>query len=148
MVTAEALVISCAACGELNRVPIARIGDVPVCASCRERLLDRDPTDVEARVLERAIARSDLPVVIDFWAPWCGPCRTMAPQYAEAARRLKGRALTLKLDTEQHPDIGARFGIRSIPTLAVFHRGQELARQSGALPADRIVAFVQSAIDR
>ncbi|MDA0372609.1 MAG: thioredoxin TrxC [Planctomycetota bacterium] len=140
----DSLIVPCSSCGTLNRVPRARLGDVPVCSSCRAHLLDREPHDVDAKNFAALVGKSDLPVVVDFWAAWCGPCQMMAPQFAAAARHLVGEAILVKVDTEAQQGIAAQHGIRSIPTMIVFRRGQELARTSGASSADQIAAWVRS----
>ena len=138
----DSLVLPCTACGTLNRVPRARLADVPVCSDCRAHLLPGQPVDLDAASFERLTTRSDLPVVVDFWASWCGPCRQMAPHFHAAAEELRTRALFGKVDTERHPQLAQRFGISGIPTLIVFRHGQELARQSGALSQAQIVGWV------
>ena len=133
--------IACVHCGATNRVPTARLGDDPSCGRCGQPLLDGRPVELSDADFERVVAASDLPVVVDFWAPWCGPCQQMAPQFEQAARTLKGRALLVKVNSDASPQTAARFGIRSIPTLVKLQRGQESARVSGARPAGQIVQF-------
>lgn len=125
----------CPACGAKNRVPVQRLQQGPQCGKCKTALLPASPLTLDGPRLERLLAHETLPLVVDFWAPWCGPCKMMAPVFEAAAGELQGRLRLAKLDTEAHPQAAARFGIRSIPTLIVFSGGQELARQSGALPA-------------
>ena len=137
--------IACARCGALNRVPAERPGDDPSCGSCRQPLLDGAPLELGDADFERFVGRTELPVVVDFWAPWCGPCRTMAPAFEQAAGTLKGRAVLVKVNSDDNPQLASRFGIRSIPTLVRFSGGREAARVSGALPAGQIVAFARQA---
>ena len=135
--------IVCGGCHGVNRVPRARLGDDPKCGRCGAPLIPGRPIDVDARALRRQIDRSDLPVVVDFWAPWCGPCKMMAPAYGEAARRLVSDARLLKLNTEQEQEVAAAYAIRSIPTVALFKGGREVARLSGAMSAEQLVAWVR-----
>lgn len=135
--------IACAHCGALNRVPADRLAEDPVCGQCGQALLSGQPVELNDANFDRVAGRSELPVLVDFWAPWCGPCRSMAPAFAHAAQQLKGRALLVKVDTDANPALATRFGIRSIPTLVRLDRGQEAARQSGALPAGAIIALAQ-----
>jgi thioredoxin 2 len=144
MAGGDAVVLVCAACGTLNRVPRARLRDRPICADCRAPLVSGPPPELDAASFERLSTRSDLPVVIDFWAPWCGPCRMMAPAFATARDACADVAVLAKLDTEQHQAVAGRLGIRSIPTVIAFHRGRELARQSGAMQAAQIEQWVRS----
>jgi thioredoxin 2 len=136
----------CPVCATLNRVPKQRLGDAPVCGKCGENLLDEAPRALDVAGFERLTERHELPVLVDFWAPWCGPCRTMAPHLEAAARQLRGRVTVAKVDTEAQPALAQRYNIRSIPTLAVFAGGRELARVSGAMPAADLVRWVSSTI--
>jgi thioredoxin 2 len=133
--------IACAHCAATNRIPTERLGDDPVCGRCGKALLDGQPVELGDADFDKIVAASDLPVVVDFWAPWCGPCRQMAPQFEQAARTLKGKALFVKLNSDDNPRISARFGVRSIPTLVKLQRGNEVARVAGARPAGQIVQF-------
>ncbi len=135
--------VACPHCAATNRIPSDRLADDPVCGRCGEPLLDGQPVELTDANFDMVVAASDLPVVVDFWAPWCGPCRQMAPQFAQAAGTLKGKALFVKLNSDDNPRTSARFGVRSIPTLVKLQRGNEVARVAGARPAGQIVQFAQ-----
>lgn len=139
----ERLILVCPGCGALNRVPRERLGDRPVCGSCRAALLPAAPIELDGATLDRFLAKDQLPLLLDLWAPWCGPCRAFAPVFAEAASRLPGIRFA-KLDTEAHPDIASRFGVRAIPTLIAFRDSREVARRSGAMPLAELLRFAGS----
>ena len=135
--------IVCGGCHGVNRVPRSRLADDPKCGRCGAPLMTGRPIDVDGRGLRQQVERSDLPIVVDFWAPWCGPCKMMAPAYADAARRLASEARLLKLNTEEQQEVSAAHAIRSIPTLALFRGGREVARLSGAMSAEQLVAWIR-----
>ena len=117
----------------------------PVCGRCGAALLDGRPVELGDAQFDAVTGKTDLPVLVDFWAPWCGPCRTMAPQFEQAAGALKGKALLVKVNSDEAPRLAARYAIRSIPTLVKLHRGREVARRSGALPAAEITRWASTA---
>ena len=133
--------IACAHCGAVNRLPADRLADDPDCGRCHRALLDGQPVELSDLNFDAFVRQTTLPVLVDFWAPWCGPCRQMAPQFEAAARQLKGRALLVKVNSDDSPQASAKFAIRSIPTLVRLQAGAELRRQSGALPLAQIVAL-------
>lgn len=136
--------ISCAHCGATNRVPEPRLGDDPVCGRCSKPLLDGQPLELTESNFESVVKNTDLPILVDFWAPWCAPCRMTGPQFEQAARELKGRALLVKINSDDNPKLSVRFRIRSIPTLVRLWHGEEQERISGAHMAREIVKFAQA----
>ena len=134
----------CPACSAKNRVPSPRLQQTPLCGKCKVGLLPAEPLTMDGPKLDRFLANETLPLVVDFWAPWCGPCLQMAPVFSAAAGEMKGQLRLAKLDTEAHQAAAARFGIRSIPTLIAFDQGKEIARQSGALSAGQLRQWLQS----
>lgn len=133
--------VVCTRCGATNRIPAARLADDPDCGKCHQPLLDGSPVVLDDGNFERVTAGTDLPVIVDFWAAWCGPCRMMAPQFEAAAGQLKGRAVLAKVNSDESPRTAQRFAIRSIPTMVRLDRGAETKRLSGAVGAPQIVAF-------
>jgi thioredoxin 2 len=136
--------IVCPHCSAINRVAPERAGDKPKCGKCQKPLFDGHPVELDEAGFERHIASNDVPVVVDFWAPWCGPCRVMAPEYEKAAAMFEPNARFAKVNTEEAQGLAQRFNIRSIPTMALFRGGREVARQSGAMGAAAIADWVRA----
>ena len=133
--------VACPRCLTSNRVPAERLGEDPRCGKCKAPLLDGVPVALGEATFDAFIARNDLPVLVDFWAPWCGPCRAMAPAFEQAASQLRTEVRFAKLNTEEAPRFAERFGIRSIPTLVFFEKGREVDRVSGALDARTLLRW-------
>ncbi len=140
----DSLHLVCPHCHAINRVPTARLGQAPNCGQCHRPLFDAHPLELTAATFDKHISRNDIPLLVDFWAPWCGPCKMMAPQFAQAAGLLEPQVRLAKVNTEAEQGLGAQYGIRSIPTLALFRGGREIARQPGAMGAQDIVNWVRS----
>ncbi len=138
----EALHIICPHCDATNRTPNSQLNDNPKCGKCHKPLFSGKPMELTGKNFQKHISRSHIPVLVDFWAPWCGPCKMMAPAFEQAALALEPKVRLAKLNTENEQQIGGRFAIRSIPTLALFKNGQELNRQAGAMGAQDIIRWV------
>ena len=141
--SSPSVLVSCPHCQASNRIPEARLDEQPGCGRCHQPLLDGRPVALDELNLDAVLRHSDRPVIVDFWAAWCGPCRQMAPQFQAAAAQLQGRALFAKVDSDACPEASARHAIRSIPTLVAFRSGREIGRLSGAMPAAQIVRWVE-----
>lgn len=140
----DALIVVCPHCHAPNRVAAARLADGGTCGKCKGALFTGKPVELNAAAFDAHVGRSEIPVVVDFWAPWCGPCQAMAPAFAQAAQQLEPQVRCAKVNTEEEQALAGRFGIRSIPTLALFKHGRELARQAGAMDAGTLVRWIKS----
>lgn len=143
MAMAQQNLVVCSKCGGVNRLPPSRNASEAKCGKCGTRLFSGHPPDVDAKTFDHQITRSSIPVVVDIWAPWCGPCKMMAPAYEAAANELEPHVRLIKLNSENEQSVAARLGIRGIPTMILFHGGRELARTSGAMTAGQIVRWVR-----
>jgi len=142
----ESLHVVCPHCDAVNRVPVGRLGGDPKCGQCHRPLYSGSPVPLDEQRFARHLGRSDVPLLVDFWAPWCGPCRMMAPAFEAAARELEPRVRLVKVNTEENQGLAGRLGIRSIPTLALFRGGSEVARTAGAMDTQRIVAWARQGL--
>lgn len=140
----ESLHIVCPNCTAVNRIPSDRLNDKPTCGKCKQPLFNEQPIALNATTFPVHAGRNDIPLVVDFWAPWCGPCKVMAPAFKQAASQLEPLVRLAKIDTEAEQQLGAQHNIRSIPTLVLFKGGKEIARQPGAMGVGDIVKWVRS----
>lgn len=141
-----ALKLTCFDCSATNRLPADRLGAGPKCGTCGAKLSDGKLRAIDPATLAKLSKTDTMPVAVDFWAPWCGPCRTMTPAISQVAQKLAGQVRFAKLNTEDHPKISAKYNIRGIPTLILWRNGKELARHTGAIPANRIKSFIRSSL--
>ena len=140
----EGIHIVCPQCSAINRLPRERLDDAPQCGKCQQALFNGHPVALNEAGFQRHVDKNDLPVVVDFWAPWCGPCLSMAPEFEKATKLLEPAVRFAKLNTEEAQALSQRFNIRSIPTMALFKGGREVARQSGAMGAQAIASWVKA----
>lgn len=135
--------LTCLSCGQVNRVPADKLADGPKCGVCGAALMPSKPMPVDGQMLQRAARHDDVPLLVDYWAPWCGPCRMMAPEFEKAAQQLAGQVRLAKIDTQSNPDATMRWNIRGIPAFILFSGGHERARLAGARPAGQLVDWVR-----
>lgn len=140
------MLIVCGNCHATNRIPENKSASEGLCGNCKQAIWQGKPVDLSESQFAKYTSKNDMPVVVDFWASWCGPCKAMAPSYEQVAGKMKNQALFAKVNTEQAQQLGAQLNIRSIPTLAVFRHGKEVDRIAGALPANQLQQWIQQAL--
>lgn len=138
--------LACAHCGTINRIPTERLNDKPNCGRCKKPVITYAPTSVTEKTFANHVLKSDVPVVVDFWATWCGPCVQFSPVFQQAAASWEPRVRFVKVDADSAPELSARYGIRSIPSLLLFHQGKEIGRQAGAMPGQMFDQWLETRV--